>query len=348
MHSDKMIADIGMMPIVFESAPDAVISGGLVDLQAAHADPKTGIKGGYRQNVELVYGEPNITPYYTTQVDRLSVAVTEEVPFKIDIVPPKVPLVQNGSLPLKIVATRKEGFKAPITLYFPFAPPGVGAAASAAIPEGQTETTYPLNANGGAVPRTWKVVVIGHADVGNGPLWVSTQLADLTVVPPYANMTIEMAAAEQGKPTEVVAKIQQSTPFDGTAKVTLVGLPAGVATKEIEFNKDAKEIVFPVTIGAASPTGQHATLFCQFVVTQNGEPIVHNTAFGGVLRIDAPPPPAANQPPAPATPAAAPMATPAPENVSQDWRNCVSNKPSEPSKQQLLRAQETKRSCGNF
>ena len=313
MVADKMSADIGTMPIVFEAAPDAAVGGQLVDLQAAHVDPNTGIKGGYRQNVELIYGEPVLTPYYSTQVDRLSVAVTDEVPFKIDIVPPKVPLVQNGSLGLKVVATRKEGYKAPITLYFPFAPPGVGAAASATIPEGQNEVIYPLNANAGAVPRNWKVVVIGHADVGNGPIWVSTQLADLTVAAPYANMTIEMAAAEQGKPTEVVAKIQQATPFDGPAKVTLVGLPAGVATKELEFSKETAELVFPVTIDAASPTGQHATLFCQFTVMQNGEPIVHNTAFGGVLRIDAPPPPMANQPAPAAAPAAAPMATPAPE-----------------------------------
>lgn len=310
MIADKMSADVGTMPIVFEAAADAAVGGQLADLQAAHVDPNTGIKGSYRQNVELVYGEPNITPYYTTQVDKLSVAVTDEVPFKIDIVQPKVPLVQNGSLPLKVVATRKEGFKAPITLYFPFAPPGVGAAASATIPEGQNEVVYPLNANGGAVPRTWKVVVIGHADVGNGPIWVSTQLADLTVSTPYANMTIEMAAAEQGKPVEVVAKIAQATPFEGPAKVNLVGLPAGVASKELEFNKDMTEIVFPVTIDKGSPTGQHATLFCQFIVNQNGEQIVHNSGFGGVLRIDAPPPPMANQPPA-AAPAATPMPTPA-------------------------------------
>jgi hypothetical protein len=306
LQADKMAADVGQMPIVFEAAPDAPVAGSLANLNAAHADPATGIKGTYKQNVELIYGEPNLTPYYTTTLDKLSVAVTDAVPFKIDIVPPKVPLVQNGSLNLKVVATRQEGFTKPITIYFPFAPPGVGAAAAVTIPEGQSEVLYPLNANGGAVPRVWKVVVIGHADVGNGPVWVSSALTDLSVSTPYANMAIDMAAAEQGKPVEVVAKIQQAIPFDGPAKVQLVGLPAGVASKELEFNKEATELVFPVTIDPTSPTGQHATLFCQFTIVQNGEPIVHSSAFGGVLRIDPPPPAPANQPaaatPAPAAP----------------------------------------------
>lgn len=304
LSSDKMSADVGSMPIVFEAAADAPVAGSLALLHAAHVDPATGIKGSYRQGVELIYGEPNLTPYYTTTLERLSVAVTEAVPFKIDVVPPKVPLVQNGSLNLKVVATRQEGYTKPITVYFPFAPPGVGAAAAVTIPEGQNEVVYPLNANGGAVPRTWKVVVIGHADVGNGPIWVSSALTDLTISTPYANLAIDMAAAEQGKPVEVVAKIQQAIPFEGPAKVQLVGLPAGVASKELEFTKDTKELVFPVTIDAASPTGQHGTLFCQFTLMQNGEPVVHNSGFGGVLRIDPPPP-------APATPVAE-AAAPAP------------------------------------
>ncbi len=143
LHADKMGADVGQIPIVFEAAADAPVAGSLANLNAAHVDPATGIKGGYKQNVELIYGEPNLTPYYTTTIHKLSVAVTEAVPFKIDIVPPKVPLVQNGGLNLRVVATRQEGFTKPITVYFPFAPPGVGAAAAATIPEGQNEVLYP-------------------------------------------------------------------------------------------------------------------------------------------------------------------------------------------------------------
>ena len=42
--------------------------------------------------------------------------VTNEIPVKINLVAPKVTLLQNGSLNLKVVAERKGDFKGPISL----------------------------------------------------------------------------------------------------------------------------------------------------------------------------------------------------------------------------------------
>lgn len=314
MHADKMAANVNQMPVVFEATPEAEVAGKLTQLIGSHADPNQNIRGSFALPVNLVTGPPNITIYYTTIERELAVAVTEECPFKISVVEPKVPLVQNGSMQLKVVAERKEGFTAPITCYFPFNPPGVGSAGSATIGEGQTETYYQINANGKAAAAKWSVVVIAQANVGNGPIWVSSQLVPLEVAAPYMTLAIQMAATEQGKPTEVVCKVTPSTPFDGEAKVSLVGLPAQVTTKELTITKEATEVVFPVETAAGSPVGQHATLFCQVTVTQNGEPIVHNLGHGGVLRIDAPPPPKPDQPAAPAAAAATPPpAEPKPE-----------------------------------
>ena len=44
-----------------------------------------------------------------------------------------------------------------------------------------------------------------------------------------------------------------------------------------------------------SPVGTHKNIFCQVVITQNGEPIVHNVG-GTELRIDPPPPPTTEPP----------------------------------------------------
>ena len=64
--------------------------------------------------------------------------------------------------------------------------------------------------------------------------------------------------------------------------------------------------MFHLKTDKASPAGNHGTLFCQVVVTQNGEPIVHNIGTG-TLRIDVPlPPKAAASAVAAAKPAAAP------------------------------------------
>ena len=50
------------------------------------------------------------------QVDKMAVAVTDEVPFTLKVVQPKVPLAQSGSMDLKVVAERKGDFKGPINI----------------------------------------------------------------------------------------------------------------------------------------------------------------------------------------------------------------------------------------
>jgi hypothetical protein len=210
---------------------------------------------------------------------------------------------------LKVVAERAPEFKAPITLLFPFNPPGVGSASSVTIGEGQTEAFYPLNANGGAEVRKWKVVVLATATVGNGPVWVSSQLATLEISPPFVGFAMEKNAVEQGKEAELFCKLQHNLPFEGMAKVRLVGLPNAVTAPEMEISKATNELAFKVTTAKESPAGTHKNIFCQLVIMQQGEPIVHNVG-GTELRIDVPlpPKPAAAAPAAVAQPApAAPM-----------------------------------------
>src|SRR5262249_1531796 len=153
---------------------------------------------GFFQTVELVIGQPGQSIYWKHDVHKAAVAVTEEVPFKIHIVEPKVPLVQNGSMNLKVVAEGKAGYKGPITLQMLYNPPAVGSAGWATIPAGQNETVLAMNAGGGAPARKWKIAVMGTANVGNGPVWVSSQLATLEIAPPLVGFAMERAAGEQG------------------------------------------------------------------------------------------------------------------------------------------------------
>src|SRR5205085_8490760 len=193
---------LSSIPVVFEAAPSAPVAGTLGKIGGQHADPKTKIQGGFEQSVILV-GVPNQGIYWKHEVDRAAMAVTEEVPFKISIVEPKVPLVHNGSMNLKIVAERKKGYNEPITIIPLFNPPGVGSASSVVIPAGQNEVLFPINANGGAPARKWKYCVLGTATVGNGPVWVSSQLATLEIAAPFVAFNLERAASEQGKNTEM-------------------------------------------------------------------------------------------------------------------------------------------------
>ena len=184
------------------------------------------------------------------------------------------------------------------------------------IPTGQNEVLFPVNANGGAPPGKWKYVVLGTATVGNGPVWVSSQLATLEIAPPYLAFTMERAAAEQGRSTELFCKVQHTTPFNGPAKVHLVGLPPKVTAPDVEITKDTKEFAFKLTLDRASPPGQHKNLFCQVVITQNGEPILHNLG-SGELRIDVPIPKVASAAPKPAPKQPTPAKPAAPKRLSR-------------------------------
>jgi hypothetical protein len=294
-----------VVPVVFEAAADAPLAGGLADLTVKHADGKTAIRNQFSQTAELVVSGPGQSVYWTAAVEKEAVAVTEEVPFKLRIVEPKAPLVQNGSMNLKVVVERKAGYKEPIIVQMLFNPPGIGSASSITIPKDQNEGLYPINAGGGAPLRKWKIAVIGFATVGNGPVWVSSQLATLEVAPPFVTFAMERAAGEQGKTTDLFCKLTQTTPFTGSAKVVLVGLPAKVTAPEATITKDTKELAFKVAIDRTSPPGQHNNIFCQVYVTHNGETVLHNVG-GTQLRIDVPIAPKPNEAPKPAATAPPP------------------------------------------
>jgi hypothetical protein len=308
LHAGTMAASQNTFPVVFEAAPDAAIAGRLLDVSGfrVEGEDRKPVPGGFRHVLELVYGAPNNTVYYQSEVNRLAVAVVEEAPFTIRIVQPQVPLVQNGYMDLKIVAERKEGFEEPINVRMLFNPPGVGSLPDMTIPKESNEVLYRLNAAGNAAAQLWKIAVIGTATVDGGAVWVSSQLADLQVSEPFLTMKIETAAAEQGQPVSVVAKIEHKTPFEGKAKVTLLGLPHKVSAPELEITKDDTEVVFPVSVDAESPAGQHRALFCNVVIMQNSEPVPHNAGSGGILRIDPP----RKKAPEPAPVAAAPPPKP--------------------------------------
>ncbi|MES1213180.1 MAG: peptidase, partial [Singulisphaera sp.] len=294
------------VPVLFSAAADAAPAGRLADVIGRLDDPNQNIEGHLEQTTSMVRGQNNIN-VWTHTADRMAVSLTQAVPYSIEIIQPKVPIVRDGSMELKIKATRKEGFTAPITLSMLYNPPGIGSPTSVAIPEGKDEVIMPLTANGGAEVRVWKIAVLGSATVGNGPVTVSSQLADLEIAEPFVGLAYAAAAVEKGKETDVVITVTKNKDFDGSAKVELLGLPNEVTSVPGEINKESKELLFHVKTTANSPAGKHKTLLSRVTIVAQGEPIMHMIG-GGELRVDEPLPPKANEP---AAAAAAPMPMPA-------------------------------------
>lgn len=277
--------------MILSAAPDAPLGAALLQMKPKLMDPKAPVvPGRWMNNIEFIQGEPNNTPYVVSRQKVYPVAVVEEIPYSLELVPPTVPIVQSGTMNLKVKATRKEGFKAAITVRMLWNPPGISAPGTIAIPENQNEADYQITCNGDAPANTWKIAVRGETDAGQGPIYCSSALTPITVAPPYFTMKMEMASTEQGKPTELFCKLEVKKPWQGKAKVNVLGLPAKTSTKEMEIGAEDKELRFPVTTAPDSPTGKHQNLFCQALIMENGVPIPHTIGQGGVIRIDPPPP----------------------------------------------------------
>ena len=292
------------VPVLFTAAADAAPSGALAHLNGKPTDPMATFASRFHQRAMLIRGDNN-NDVWGHDADRMAVSLASESPFSIDLVQPKAPLVRNGSMGLKVVATRSMGYTAPINIRLLYNPNGVGSSVSAVIPENQTEAVIPVTANGNAAIGTYKIVALGTGPHAGGKVEVATQFVDLTVAEQFFRFTLEKGVCEQGQNTEFVAKIEKLTDFPGEATCELVGLPNGATSTPVKFTKDTTEIVFPVTVVKDARPGKYTTLMTVTKFAMDGDEVTH-TLGPGELRIDAPLPPKADAP----KPAAAPMPMP--------------------------------------
>jgi hypothetical protein len=306
MLADTVPGSLSAVPVVFEAAADAPVAGNLLTPTALPVDPAA-TKGKeivtrYRHTVEWVRIQ-NDTVYTKSEVGQIAAAVVDEVPFKVRIVQPHVPILLNGEMSLRVIADRQEGFDEPITVKMLWNPPGISSLPDMVIPKGAAAVDYKLNASNKAEARTWKTAVVATATVKEGAAYVSSQLIDLEVSPAFLIGKIDLTKIERGQTGKMICTLEQKVPFEGTAVASLVGLPANASARDVTITKDSKEAVFEIVTTDKTPLGPNKNVFCNVVITRDCEPITMQIAQGSVLRIDAPrtKPPAATA----GTPAAA-------------------------------------------
>jgi hypothetical protein len=276
-----------LVPVVFEAAADAPISGKLVSVKGTAAVGSEKIAGSFRQTIDLVHGTAD-TLYHSITVDRLAVAVVEEVPFEVRLIEPTAPLVPDGALGLKVVARRKPGFKEAITVTLPFLPPWVEAPAQIVIPEGASEAVYPLTAAPETSVRTWDMVAEARASVGASLGWVSSPFVKLRVESPFVKGSIPPVLGEQGQTVKVVVRLDQRVPIAGRVKARLLRLPPRVKAADVTISAETKEIVFTAEIDKTSPVGLHKEMHCQIAIVKDGYEVVHLLGRPATFRIEAP------------------------------------------------------------
>ncbi len=242
---------------------------------------------GHFDQESLIIRVFNNRKLLTFSANGMAMVVTEPVPFKLEIIEPKVPLVRNGSMELKVRAIRDKGFQGPIRMRMAYNPTGVGSSGAVTIAEGKDEGVMPLTAGKDAETGDWKIVIIGSASGESGTLEAASQLATLKIAESFFNFTAKPAAVEQGKQGELAIEIEQVTDFPGRARLELVGLPNEAKAEPVEFDKSAEKVVVKVSATGKTPIGRHKAIMIRATATEHGEPITH--IQGPIeLRVDAP------------------------------------------------------------
>ena len=135
-----------------------------------------------------------------------------------------------------------------------------------------------INANSGAAVGKWRLAIVGSSSGWT----VSTALTPIEIAKPWVTFEVTKAETEQGKPAQLVVNVTQATPFDGTFKAELLGLPKGTSAPAQDLTKDTKQLTFPVTVAADAPEGKFGGLFVRTVLQFQGEEVVHQWGSGNL------------------------------------------------------------------
>ena len=289
----NMDTSVDTIPMVFEAKADAPSVQKTFALLPKLAVPPAGsnVLSKVDHRVEVTENG-NQRSYYGVNEDTLPIAVTDEVPVLIELHQPKVPLLQNGSMNLNIAVNRKAGadgkplFNGPVQVQLLYTPPGVGQPGVVTIPEGKNEGAITISGQGNAPISKWQLAVNGSVDLGKGATWISTGLVLMEIAPPFVNGTLVRTYIDQGSDGTMTMKLEQKTPFEGKAKVALLGLPQGITAEEKEITKDDKEVRFALKATPEAQAGQHKTVIASFTLVKDGEPMTNTVASGGILRVD--------------------------------------------------------------
>lgn len=283
------------LPVLFRAKQDANLSASLATFQLA-ADDKSN-QGDAKNNLQPLFWQQtwsvrglNNRPVWSIFEDRLPVSVMKPVPFKLQLVAPKSPIVHNGAKDLKVVVSRDEGFDEAIRVRLLYNPHGVSSNRSRSIPKGKNKAIIPITSNGGGMIQEWPISVLAETNQG-GRIVSATEFVPLKVSKAYLSLAFPTVAVQQGEAVDYAMELQVDTPFEGEATATLLGLPPGVTTETLKFTKDAKQLKFHLQTTPQARLGRHRQISCRVVITENGEPVTHNLGRGE-LRIDPVPKPA--------------------------------------------------------
>lgn len=281
------------VPIQFVAKSDARPHAALVRILARPEKP--GIEFHSRASQAILYvGDHFGQSSNSLVVDRYGLAVVNTAPFSVEVEVPKIPLIQDGELSVKVRLHRKPGFNEPIQIVSAWNPPGVGSEPTTEIPAGVSEAVYRFTAASNANPATWQTAIQARTllpnpkDVaGTGQTQVSSAFFDLTVAKPYVRLLAEPVGIRRGAVAKFTWKVTPQHPFKVDAAAKLVGLPKGIQVAEPlpVLKPNSEELTFHLKADPDALLGQYKEIGVELTFRESGQEIRQRTGVG-VLRID--------------------------------------------------------------
>lgn len=268
--------DAFALPVVLDAASQAAEDGVWVQ-----PIPRTESKRGrFTQVVDLVRG-PADAIYCESVSDRLGMAITPSVPYRIELIPPANPLPIGGTLDLRVRVHRDAGFRQPLEVSLPILPEFVDAPAKVRIEADQTEGTIPLRSLERTRTQRWPLVVeavvapqgaqeatgtpgaIDIAPSASTPLdspAVCSELCWLEIQPCPVSARVEAIAAEQGHNIALETNIEGLMEMTHPWTAQLEGLPNRVTAEPLMVEPGDRGLRFVVRIAHDAPLGTFDSL----------------------------------------------------------------------------------------
>jgi hypothetical protein len=180
---------------------------------------------------------------------------------------------------LKIHVDRRPGSKESLSLRVLDAlPPGVEAPTNVTVSPGHDDVVLPLSAAPNAPVGTIKLCVVGETHV-------SSDLFPVQIVEPMLRVALPALVLRPGGTTTVQCQLDQHEKFDGSAKLSLIGLPPGSTADDVQVTDSDQVAKFTIATDASAKPMKGPSAFLSVTMQKDGEPIVYNLDRGTMVRV---------------------------------------------------------------
>ena len=286
-----------LVPVVMSASESAASSGALVQVLGAAAVGEGTIEGGFRQTIDLVNG-PADAIFQPFSVDRMAVAIANPVPFQIEVLQPKQPLVVDGELTLSFEIDRDKDFHSAVEVVVPLLPDWVECPAKTIVAPDQSSGTIVLRTHENASPGDWPLVLEANVGLGETPTEGNIGAAGALVARPTSVNMHRVASSLRtlaiidsplrGEIEPLSVECDSSVPFEcrfvgdesvpDTLIVSIEGLPNRVTVPSVTVQRTDGVAKFTITLADDAPTGSFGNVYCRFAGQRDGEQVAFCTA----------------------------------------------------------------------